>query len=327
MTRTTDNILAAAAAIEARGERVSVRRVRAELGAGDPSTIARALKTRRESTAATTQAATAAPAIPDNVTRTLTEWAGRLAAELTAATRADLATTSEDYDAILAQVDDLQEQLTAAQAALAAAQHERGAARAERLGGVEHGGAHGPRHADDVEIFEQVRDVADLVPAVFADKRRLVRRNIVERSLHGGDIAQKREVCAHAFCVFFARSDQGRLFAVRRVEQTLRLLLGLLCEGVESGRWLCLTLVDDVLRGAQTAHLTGVERAAARPENAETAGRLADGVKALDGGLPVGVDAHAAVVVLGADGNAQRFFPQVDAVLRIEGDRARVHAI
>ena len=107
MTRTTDNILAAAAAIEARGERVSVRRVRAELGAGDPSTIARALKTRRESTAATTQAATAAPAIPDNVTRTLTEWAGRLAAELTAATRADLATTSEDYDAILSVLVDV----------------------------------------------------------------------------------------------------------------------------------------------------------------------------------------------------------------------------
>ena len=124
MAQTTAEILAAAEALESRGERVSVRNVRAELGGGDPGTIGRALKQRRETTAAATKAATVA-ALPDNVTRTLTDWAGRLATELTAAARADLATTSDDYETILAQVDSLQVQIEELNAALATMRQER----------------------------------------------------------------------------------------------------------------------------------------------------------------------------------------------------------
>lgn len=131
MAQTTTEILNAAAALAARGERVSVRNVRAELGGGDPGTIGRALKQRREDTAAAKADAAQNPTLPDAVSRSLTEWAGRLAAELTATTRDELATTSEDYEVILAESDDLKARIEALTEELATARQEHSATAGE----------------------------------------------------------------------------------------------------------------------------------------------------------------------------------------------------
>lgn len=115
---TQEEIVKAAEALEARGERASVRKVRAELGGGDPGTIARALKARRENDGAVPQEQM--PDVPEGVLRVLAGWACQVATVAAAEASAALATAGEDNEAILGQVDDLQKQLVALQAELEA---------------------------------------------------------------------------------------------------------------------------------------------------------------------------------------------------------------
>ena len=125
MAQTTADILKAARELEARGERVSVRSVRAALGGGDPGTIGRALKEHRENTAALKEAAAQQPALPDSVTRVLIDWAGNLVADQAATARAELKDTNDDNEDLLAQVEELKGQIATLEAALRTAQHER----------------------------------------------------------------------------------------------------------------------------------------------------------------------------------------------------------
>ena len=119
---TQEEIVKAAEALEARGERASVRKVRAELGGGDPGTIARALKARRENDGAVPQEQM--PDVPEGVLRVLAGWACQVATVAAAEASAALATAGEDNEAILGQVDDLQKQLAALQTELEAAKNE-----------------------------------------------------------------------------------------------------------------------------------------------------------------------------------------------------------
>ena len=119
---TQEEIVQAAEALEARGERASVRKVRAELGGGDPGTIARALKARREGDGAVPQEQM--PDVPEGVLRVLTGWACQVATVAAAEASAALATVGEDNEAILGQIDDLQKELAALQAELEATKSE-----------------------------------------------------------------------------------------------------------------------------------------------------------------------------------------------------------
>ena len=123
MAQTTEQILAAASALESRGERVSIRSVRAELGGGDPGTIGRILKQRREGTGTTTTEKTVS--LPDTITRTLNEWAKQLVAAQTENIRVELATAHEDNEALLAQMEALQGQMEALQNELDMMRRER----------------------------------------------------------------------------------------------------------------------------------------------------------------------------------------------------------
>ena len=125
MAQTTADILKAARELEAKGERVSVRSVRAALGGGDPGTIGRALKEHRENTAALKEAAAQQPALPDSVTRVLIDWAGNLVADQAATARAELKDTNDDNEDLLAQVEELKGQIATLEATLRTAQHER----------------------------------------------------------------------------------------------------------------------------------------------------------------------------------------------------------
>lgn len=125
MGQTTAEILTAARDLENRGERVSVRSVRAALGGGDPGTIGRALKEYREDAAAKKTATAQQPALPENVTRTLVEWAGNLVADQAAAAREELKGTSDDNEDLLAQVDALKAQIAELENTLAVTQRER----------------------------------------------------------------------------------------------------------------------------------------------------------------------------------------------------------
>lgn len=121
MAQTTADIWAAAERLETRGERASVRNVRAELGGGDPGTIGRALKQRPAGQATVSQQQT----VPDAVTRALVDWAAQIATTATASAQAELATTNEDYETVLAQTDDLLRQIDALRAELEAVRKER----------------------------------------------------------------------------------------------------------------------------------------------------------------------------------------------------------
>lgn len=119
MAQTTEQILAAAAALESRGERVSIRSVRAELGGGDPATIGRVLKQRREGAVEPERPVLA---LPNTLTRALAEWAGEMAAGKVESIRAELETAHNDNETLLAQVEELQAQMNTQAEQLAAEQ-------------------------------------------------------------------------------------------------------------------------------------------------------------------------------------------------------------
>lgn len=125
MAQTTAEILQAAEDLAASGERVSVRSVRAKLGGGDPGTIGRVLRERRENAAVIQAAKAQQPALPDVLSRALVDWAGSLVADQARAARADLADTNDDNDALLAQVEELKAQIADLNATITATRQER----------------------------------------------------------------------------------------------------------------------------------------------------------------------------------------------------------
>lgn len=125
MAQTTAEILQAAEDLAASGERVSVRSVRAKLGGGDPGTIGRALRERRENAAVIQAAKAQQPALPDALSRALVDWAGGLVADQAKAARADLADTNDDNDALLALVEELKAQIADLNATITTTRQER----------------------------------------------------------------------------------------------------------------------------------------------------------------------------------------------------------
>lgn len=116
---TNTEIWAAADALEARGERASIRKVRAELGdRGNPGTIGKAL---RERPTAPLMLAPP-PTIPEAVTKALTDWIGQTTKESANKALEALEGTKEDYDSVLMQVEELTAQVAAIQAEKEAAE-------------------------------------------------------------------------------------------------------------------------------------------------------------------------------------------------------------
>lgn len=85
-------------------------------------------------------------------------------------------------------------------------------------------------------------------------------------------------------------------------------------------------MVHNILRGAETADLTGVQRRSARPIHAVAAVHLADGEQAVDFALPPFVSGDAAVIVLRADGDRDFLSGQINAVIQIGLNRRRIHS-
>lgn len=80
-----------------------------------------------------------------------------------------------------------------------------------------------------------------------------------------------------------------------------------------------------MLRRTKSADLTGVECRAARSEHTECSRRFSDRIKSFYVRLPILIHADPAVAVLCADGNPKRLIFEIDPVLAVEFDRARVH--
>ena len=82
---------------------------------------------------------------------------------------------------------------------------------------------------------------------------------------------------------------------------------------------------ENRFRRAGGADLSGVQRRTSRPVDAEGPRRFAHGVKAPDPGPPFRVHGDPAVVVLGSQGDLQRFVPEIDPVRFVEGRSTRIH--
>ena len=94
---------------------------------------------------------------------------------------------------------------------------------------------------------------------------------------------------------------------------------------VKAGGGIALTAGGNVLCGAGAAHLPGVQRRSARAVDAVAGSGFTHGKQAFHVGLPPAVDANAAVVMLGAEGDFQRLGVQIHTLITVKIDGWLVH--
>ena len=97
------------------------------------------------------------------------------------------------------------------------------------------------------------------------------------------------------------------------------------CCRVKTGRRITPAAGGNVLCRAGAAHLPGVQRRAARAVDAVAGSGFTHGKQAFHVGLPPAVDANAAVVMLGAEGNFQRLGVQIHTLITVKIDGRLVH--
>ena len=87
------------------------------------------------------------------------------------------------------------------------------------------------------------------------------------------------------------------------------------------------SLPRNMLGGAEATHLSGVQRTSAGAVHAEGTRGLTRAVQSLQLGLPASVHRHAAVAMLGADGDLQVLGVQVNAVVGVQLDGTHIHLL
>lgn len=123
---TREQVAAAVAALTARGERATIRAVRAELGTGSLSTIQQHMAEIRP--------AAGAAELSNDVLRALAQEVQRVAAEAVAELRASLTTAELDRAALAVEVDRITQQLADVAAARDVAERELAVTRATLAG-------------------------------------------------------------------------------------------------------------------------------------------------------------------------------------------------
>ena len=109
------------------------------------------------------------------------------------------------------------------------------------------------------------------------------------------------------------------------IRQRSHLGQGCGCCRVKTGRRIAPAAGGNVLCDAGAAHLPGVQRRAARAVDAVAGSGFTHGKQAFRVGLPPAVDANAAVVMLGAEGDLQRLGVQIHTLITVKIDGRLVH--